>query len=113
MRKENAIKAPRGQLELEDLEVVFKALAHATRRHILIVLNARGGSMTAGMIAKRFSCRWPTTSRHLRRLQEAGLVEVKKDGREWVYRVCDERILGVAGNWINWFDNGEKGGRDD
>ena len=32
-----------GRRELEDLEVVFKALAHPTRRHVLLVLHWRGG----------------------------------------------------------------------
>ena len=72
----------RGEKELEDLEIVFRALAHSSRRHILIVLNARGGAMTAGEIAGRFACTWPTTSRHLRILKEAGLVRVEKRGRE-------------------------------
>lgn len=37
--------------------------------------------MTAGEIAERFSCTWPTTSRHLRVLESAGLVRVEKRGR--------------------------------
>ena len=63
-----------GRRELEEYDAVFSALAHATRRHVLLVLNARGGSMTAGEIAERFSCSWPTTSRHLKVLRDAGLV---------------------------------------
>ena len=55
----------RGRREAEELERVFKALAYASRRHMLVMLNARGGSLTAGEIAARFSCAWPTTSRHL------------------------------------------------
>jgi DNA-binding transcriptional ArsR family regulator len=94
----------RGEKDLEDLEVVFKALAHASRRHVLVVLNARGGSMTAGEIARRFSCSWPTTSRHLRVLEEAGLVRVDKRGREWVYVLEADRIRRVVGGWVHWFE---------
>ncbi|HSE41003.1 MAG TPA: metalloregulator ArsR/SmtB family transcription factor [Acidobacteriota bacterium] len=94
----------RGLRELEDLEVVFKALAHETRRHILIVLNARGGSMSAGEIAGRFSCTWPTTSRHLRILEQAGLVRVDKKGREWIYVLESERIQKVVKGWLKWFE---------
>ncbi len=94
----------RGIRELKDFERVFKALAHESRRHILIVLNARGGSMTAGEIAGRFSCRWPTTTRHLRVLENAGLVRVAKRGREWVYILEFERIRRVVGGWLNWFE---------
>jgi DNA-binding transcriptional ArsR family regulator len=95
----------RGEKELDDLERVFKALAHTSRRQVLIVLNARGGSMTAGEIANRFSCTWPTTSRHLRILENAGLVRVDKRGREWVYLLESERLRQVVGDWLNWFES--------
>jgi DNA-binding transcriptional ArsR family regulator len=98
----------RGERELEDLERVFKALAHASRRHVLVVLNARGGSMTAGEIAGRFSCTWPTTSRHLRVLEDAGLVRVDKQGREWVYVLQTERLRQVVGGWLRWFEPPEE-----
>jgi ArsR family transcriptional regulator, arsenate/arsenite/antimonite-responsive transcriptional repressor len=98
----------RGEKELQDLEVVFRALAHASRRHVLIVLNARGGSMSAGEIAKRFSCTWPTTSRHLRILEDAGLVRVERSGREWVYVIESERLRQVLGSWLKWFEPEKK-----
>jgi DNA-binding transcriptional ArsR family regulator len=94
----------RGERELADLESVFKALAHASRRHIVVVLNARGGRMTAGEIARRFSCSWPTTSRHLRILEQAGLVRVDKQGREWLYLLETDRIRRVVGGWLSWLE---------
>src|ERR1700733_2841372 len=93
----------RGMKELEDIDAVFGALAHASRRHILVVLNARGGRVSAGDIAARFSCSWPTTSRHLRVLLEAGLVNVERSGREWIYVLQTERLNAVTGNWLKWF----------
>lgn len=93
----------RGVRELRELDVVFKALAHASRRHVLVVLNARGGSMTAGEIAGRFSCSWPTTSRHLKVLVDAGLVRVERRGREWIYVLERERLQDVVGGWLRWF----------
>ncbi len=99
----------RAERELADLEIVFKALAHDARRRILVVLNARGGVMTAGEIAARFSCSWPTTSRHLRTLESAGLVIVQRNGREWNYALNAARLRGVVGNWLEWFkDPGNK-----
>jgi len=99
---------PRGLQEMEDLDRVFRALAHASRRHILIVLNARGGTMTAGEIAGRFACTWPTTTRHLRLLQHAGLVRVEKQGRERVYVLEKERLKAIAGGWLTWFNPPEQ-----
>ena len=93
---------------LEEGDRVFLALSHATRRQILLLLNLRGASMTAGSIAERFSCRWPTVSRHLAALEQAGLVLAKRRGRERVYRLNVRRLRGVAGAWLRWFD--PKGG---
>jgi DNA-binding transcriptional ArsR family regulator len=99
------VSVGRGERELDDLEQVFRALAHPSRRHILIVLNARGGGITAGEIAKRFSCSWPTTSRHMRILEQAGLVRVDRRGREWAYVLESERLKQVVGGWLKWFDS--------
>lgn len=87
---------------LADYDAVFAALDSAARRQILLILHFRGDSMTAGEIADRFSCSWPTTSRHLRKLESAGLVEVERAGREWIYRL-DRRRLRVAADWLEWF----------
>jgi len=94
---------------LADLQAVFGALAHPSRRQILLVLRFRGGRMTAGEIADRFSCRWPTTTRHLRQLELAGLVRVEPLGRQRVYVLVRERLLAVTGGWLRWF--GGRAGR--
>lgn len=89
--------------EFAQLEAVFGALSHASRRHILLVLHHHGGQMTAGQIAARFDCTWPTTTRHLRRLEEAGLVRVQREGRERIYRLDLDTLRGVAGGWLEGF----------
>jgi DNA-binding transcriptional ArsR family regulator len=88
---------------VEATEQVFSALAHASRRHILLTLQFRGGEMSAGEIAKRFGCSWPTTTRHLNILREAKLISVVKRGRERVYALERERLCGVVGEWLSWF----------
>jgi uncharacterized membrane protein len=67
-----------------------------------MILHFRGGRMTSGEIADRFSCAWPTTSRHLRKLEAAELVSVERSGREWIYTLNRKR-LGVVGEWLDWF----------
>lgn len=59
--------------------------------------------MTSGEIAERFSCSWPTTTRHLRVLEEAGLVAVAKRGRERVYRLRARFLRRVVRGWLRWF----------
>jgi len=92
---------PKGLADLDALEAVFGALAHQTRRTIIAVLHARGGEMTSGAIASRFDCSWPTTTRHLRVLEDAGLIRAELRGRERVYRLDTDRLRAVAGGWIN------------
>lgn len=97
-------RAGRAERELADLDEVLAALAHPSRRQILLVLHFRGGEMTAGEIADRFACSWPTTTRHLGKLRDAGLVEVERRGRSRIYRLDRERLLGVAGGWLETFE---------
>ena len=92
------------QRELVDLEEVFAALAHASRRQILFVLKLHGGSMGAGEIATRFECSWPTTTRHLKQLERAKLIRVEKAGRERIYQLDVDRLEAVAGAWLRRFD---------
>lgn len=86
--------------EVAAQERVFQALAHASRRHVLVVLHARGARMSARDIAARFACSWPTTSRHLRVLETAGLVSVETEGRERFYRLERERLAQVVAGWL-------------
>lgn len=95
---------PRGIQDLEDLDLVFGSLAHRSRRTILSILHARGGEMTSGAIASRFDCSWPTTTRHLRVLEEAGLVRVELQGRERVYKLDTDRLTTVAASWVRRFE---------
>lgn len=90
--------------ELAEVDRVFGALAHARRRHILVVLHFRGGRMGAGEIAGRFSCAWPTVTRHLSILVSAGLVRVERRGRERTYAIDRRRLNGVVGRWLQWFE---------
>jgi DNA-binding transcriptional ArsR family regulator len=88
---------------------VFAALNSSARRQILMILHFRGDQMTSGQIADRFSCAWPTTSRHLRKLEDSGLVDVERSGREWIYKLNRAR-LGVVTEWLGWFSKVPKDG---
>jgi DNA-binding transcriptional ArsR family regulator len=85
-----------------ELDVILAALAHEVRRHVLLVVWCRGGAMSAGEIAGRFTHSWPTTSRHLRVLEQAGLIVVEKQGRTRVYRVQQAKLQLVQ-DWLRWF----------
>jgi DNA-binding transcriptional ArsR family regulator len=93
----------KAEKELQDLDRIFAALAHSSRRQILLVLKLRGGAMTAGEIVERFSCKWPTTTRHLRTLKSAGLISVRKEGRERLYELNQNRLIPMVTAWLKWF----------
>ncbi|MFN0247427.1 MAG: metalloregulator ArsR/SmtB family transcription factor [Kofleriaceae bacterium] len=68
------------------MDLVARALADETRRHILRMLRDR--PLSAGAIAGSFDITRPAISRHLRVLREAGLVVDEPQGRERVYRLA-------------------------
>ncbi len=91
--------------KLAALDEVVTAIAHPARRQILLTLHFRGGTATAGEIAARFEHAWPTTTRHLRVLEDAGLLRHEKDGRKRRYRLDRERLALIT-EWLGWFESG-------
>ena len=63
--------------------------------------------MTAGEIAGRFAHAWPTTTRHIRVLESAGLLVQEKHGRHRLYRVNRDMLRAIA-EWLSWFELDEK-----
>ena len=98
----------RALAELEEYEAVFSALAHEARRRVLVVLLGRHGRMTAGQIVDRFSCSWPTMTRHLKQLEGAGLIRVEKVGRERHYLLESPKLRRVVGGWLEFFNQEEE-----
>ena len=89
--------------QLRDVESVFAALAHPARRQILLTVHFWGGAMRAGDVARRFGHSWPTTTRHLKVLVDAGLLAQERVGRARLYRLRRDRLR-VVEDWFAWFD---------
>lgn len=85
---------------LADAEAVFGALSHEARRQMVQVLSHLGGELPSGYLAKRFTHSWPTTTRHLRVLEAAGVVTVRREGRSYVYRLERDHLQQVVGGWL-------------
>jgi DNA-binding transcriptional ArsR family regulator len=62
--------------------------------------------MTAGELAERFSHSWSTTTRHLQRLEAAGLVRVTKAGRERRYTLDAPHLLTTTATFLDVFGAG-------
>jgi DNA-binding transcriptional ArsR family regulator len=76
----------------------FKALAHPIRRGI--VERLAGGPATIGEASGGFGVSKPTISKHVKALEEAGLVVRTIDGR--THRLgLDLDALGEAVDWID------------
>jgi len=82
----------------DSLDRTFAALAHPTRRAILTRL-ARTGAASVSDIAEPFDVSLMAISKHLKVMEEAGLIRREKDGR--VHR-CSYEPGGVdaARDWI-------------
>jgi len=75
----------------------FKALAHPLRREIVERLS--GGTATVGEVTGDFAVSKPTVSRHLKMLEEAGVVSRVIDGRTHRLALRPEG-LAEASDWI-------------
>ncbi len=80
------------------LEGVFGALADPTRRAIVERLLARG-ELSVGDVAAPFAISMPAISRHLRVLEEAGLIERRVE-RQWRFVRARPEALDLAQSWI-------------
>ena len=78
----------------------FRALADPTRREILRVL--RDGPKTSGEIAERFPTSWPTVSRHLAVLRDAGLILSERNGQQIVYELNTTVFQDLVEQVIEW-----------
>lgn len=83
-----------------ELDRTFSALADPTRREILTALSR--GEMAAGSLASRFPISAPAISRHLRVLENAGLITRRIDGQ---HRRCrlQPRPLQNALSWLEFY----------
>jgi DNA-binding transcriptional ArsR family regulator len=75
----------------------FKALAHPLRRDIVERLS--GGSASVGVLTRDFGVSKPTVSRHLKLLEEAGVVVRVIDGRTHRLALRPE-ALAEASDWL-------------
>jgi len=80
---------------------VFRAVSDPTRRQMLELLG--GGERTAAELAAPFDMTQPAVSQHLRVLRDAGLVDVRKEGRFRVYSL-DPKPLREVFDWASYFE---------
>jgi DNA-binding transcriptional ArsR family regulator len=90
-------------VELETIEMssVFHALGDATRRRMLRKLA--GGEQTVGELAKPFAISLAAASKHIKVLENAGLIRREVRGRIHMCRL-DPGPLASAQEWLNFYE---------
>lgn len=80
-----------------DLDKIFQALSHPTRRDIIEQIS--GGPKSVTELAEPHDVSLAAVSKHLHVLEDAGLIEVEEDGR---VRRChlDAAPLSAAFGWL-------------
>ena len=80
---------------------VFQGIADPTRREIILLLGKN--DLTLNKVAENFKISRPAISKHIKILNECGLVELKQIGRERYCRVNPEPLKEVS-QWLEYFD---------
>ena len=83
------------------MDEVFQALSHATRREMLGRLATQ--ELTVGELAEPFAMSLEAASKHIRVLEHAGLVQRTIDGRRHIVRL-DAGPLASAADWIRFYE---------
>jgi DNA-binding transcriptional ArsR family regulator len=77
---------------------MFRALGHPLRRDIVERLS--GGVASVGEVSREFPVSKPTFSRHLKMLEEAGVVSRVVDGRTHLLSLRPEALAEVS-YWVD------------
>jgi DNA-binding transcriptional ArsR family regulator len=80
------------------LDLTFRALADGTRRSMVHAL-ARGEARSASELGQQFRSAQPTISKHLKVLEEAGLVVRTVEGRVHRFRLRRKPLRDAEG-WL-------------
>jgi DNA-binding transcriptional ArsR family regulator len=87
-----------GKMKNADVVKALGALAHDSRLALFRLLVKRGPEgFTPSVLAEKLGVAAPTLSFHLKELQNAGLVAVRRDGRFLFYSTRFDRMKDLVG----------------
>src|SRR5882724_6781255 len=89
------------ELETPQLNSIFHALGDATRRSMLRELAA--GERTVSQLAEPFSISLAAASKHIKALENAGLIRREVRGRTHLCRL-EPGPLESAHEWLNYYE---------
>ncbi|RZQ59488.1 ArsR/SmtB family transcription factor [Amycolatopsis suaedae] len=80
----------------------FNAVAEPRRRQIIDALA--GGERSVNELVAELDLAQPLVSKHLRVLREVGLVEVREEGRQRMYRLNGSPLKSIY-DWVRPFEH--------
>ncbi len=80
---------------------VFKAIADPTRRSIMTMLSQ--GELSLNEITSKYEMTRPAVAKHLKILEQGGLIRVRAHGRQRLHALQPETLKTVS-DWISFFD---------
>ncbi|HEV7434020.1 MAG TPA: metalloregulator ArsR/SmtB family transcription factor [Pseudorhizobium sp.] len=89
------------ELSIPQLDTVFHALGDATRRSMLRQLSS--GDRTVGELAAPYAISLAAASKHIKALEQAGLIRREVRGRTHVCRL-EPGPLARAHEWLNFYE---------
>ncbi len=89
------------ELRIYQLDTVFHALGDATRRQMLRDLAK--GERTVGQLAEPFAISLAAASKHIKALENAGLIRREVKGRTHLCRL-DPGPLAGAHEWLGFYE---------
>ena len=90
-------------ISLVSMDLVFKALADASRRRLLDRLQARNGQ-TLNELCEGLDMSRQAVTKHLEILEGANLIATQKRGREKLHYLNPVPIQEIAERWIDKFE---------
>src|SRR6476619_1877543 len=89
------------ELETPQMDQVFHALGDATRRHML--RDLAGGERTVGQLAQPFAMSLAAASKHIKTLENAGLIRREVRGRTHLCHL-EPGPLASADRWLRFYE---------
>jgi DNA-binding transcriptional ArsR family regulator len=89
------------ELQTPRMNSVFHALGDATRRHML--RDLAGGERTVSQLAQPFAISLAAASKHIKVLENAGLIRREVRGRTHLCRL-DPGPLASAHEWLSFYE---------
>ncbi len=91
-------------MKQEKINKIFKAIADPTRREILHALVVASVAMPITELSAKFDISRQGVTKHIKILQDAELIEIKKQGRESIVYPNPKPLKQIS-DWLKFYEN--------